>query len=54
MSVIGFKKKKFGLVGGVSSIEVFFGDFMDFKAKMWAISSDTHQLHYIPQHPFII
>ena len=24
------------------------------KAKMWAISSDTHQLHYIPKHHFII
>ena len=23
-------------------------------AKMWAISSDTHQLHYIPKHHFII
>ena len=24
------------------------------KAKMWAISSDTHQLHYITKHHFII
>ena len=24
------------------------------KAKMWAICSDTHQLHYIPKHHFII
>ena len=24
------------------------------KAKMWAISSDSHQLHYIPKHHFII
>ena len=23
------------------------------KAKIWAISSDTHQLHYIPKHHFI-
>ena len=32
MSMMGFKKKNLdgGLVGGVSSIEVFFGDFMDF------------------------
>ena len=27
---------------------------LQFKAKMWAISSDTHQLHYIPKHHFII
>ena len=24
------------------------------KAKMWEISSDTHQLHYIPKHHFIM
>ena len=24
------------------------------KAKTWAISRDTHQLHYIPKHHFII
>ena len=24
------------------------------KAKMWAISSDTHQLHYTPKQHFII
>ena len=24
------------------------------KSKMWAISRDTHQLHYIPKHHFII
>ncbi len=28
--------------------------FYGFKAKMWAISSDTHQLHYISKHHFII
>ena len=25
-----------------------------YKAKMWAISRDTYQLHYIPKHHFII
>ena len=24
------------------------------KANMWAISSDTHQLDYVPKHHFII
>ena len=24
------------------------------KAKMWTISSDTHQLDYIPMHHFIV
>ena len=28
--------------------------FFLIKAKMWAISSDTHQLNYIPKHHFII
>ena len=30
------------------------GNSAPLKAKMWAISSDTHQLHYIPKHHFII
>ena len=50
-----FKLRRSSLTSGFALGEISdLALYTYFKAKMWAISSDTHQLHYIPKHLFIL